>query len=415
MEQNYRKWLEEAAARAATRFLEVARAKDSAGGERSFYKPVRGAGGPTTLDSRKHRLVKGLFEEAFQSGFARVPDFDETYDAPDAGSTAAAVLKAQIAVEFYVKLDDKPKLAAEAANLRRIQARRDLPDELKACFPRVFAAKSDGELNGYVMESFKGFTGFEKICFAGNHKQADIMRVGEHVLKLLFAAYDRSKNPLVRPNLQELYLGRITERLNAVAQKDAEFRTLVAGVIHHGGDTFEPPAAYLDRIAPRLHDIDCGFTTFVHGDPHPENILARLSPSSVEVRFIDPKEWSQADYIFDVGKLLHYLQVTGPAEKLPVQPRASFNQQEARVDYRLSEVHAVREFVAHVEQRVESFAMSVGDRTWKERLSLSMASNLLGLPLGRLASRRHSALITYVEGLRWLKRTADLIDGGAAV
>jgi hypothetical protein len=259
------------------------------------------------------------------------------------------------------------------------------------------------------MEAFVGFEGFEKICFSGKFGEQAIHRVGNRILDLLFGAYESSRTTLTKPNLVALYVGRIEERLQAAAKLDTDFAKILNRQLIINDEEFDTPWSYLEVIASRLQTWEPSFTTFVHGDPNPENVLVKEGAAGVEVRFIDTKEWPAADYLFDVGKLLHYLAVTGPAERGAEKSTASVDAAASTIRYALPFYGAVAKFIAHAEERLARFAIQkLADPQWEARYALSMASNLLGLPAGRFEKkRRDSAFITYAEGLRWLKRLAS--------
>ena len=173
------------------------------------------------------------------------------------------------------------------------------------------------------------------------------------------------------------------------------------------GTPCEQHELYLDRLSSKVREYEPGFITFVHGDPNPENILVKINTHAVDVKFIDVKEWGDGDYLFDIAKLIHYVLVTGPVERLqdPAQPQSRFLSERA-VELRYSFPRpAVLETVAKmVEKRTEQLAAELGDVHWRQRYALAMAANLLGLPLGRIKrGRRESALVLYAEGLKWLK------------
>jgi hypothetical protein len=417
-------WLKEAAARVATAWLDAGgreRLLAAAPATRPFRSaPAVGAEAlpatRATLDPRVEIVVRDLFLEAFTNGLVRVPEFQAQYELPSAGSTAELVVKSTLAMAFFVKVDDEPKLAEEARKLQAVHARADIPQEVRDCFPHVYAAKLDGPPFGYVMESFSGFVGFEKVCFAPTPDDAQVRRAGDRALDLLLSAYESSRTGLFKPNLRTIYLDRITSRLAEASRLSADLESLVSqGAVINDTECL-PPSEYVSRLAGQLAGIEPAFSTFVHGDAHPENILVRISPTKVDVKFIDPKDWPLGDYLFDVGKLLHYLEVTGPAERLEKAPTVTIDASKRALTYTLARSAQVDRLGTDVRARIAAFAKDVGDQSWKERLSLSIASNLLGLPAGRWAAgKRDSAFITFGEGLLWLRRATEEIGARLAV
>lgn len=366
--------------------------------------------GSRALDPRVEVVVRDLFVDAFTNGLALVPDFQAQYESPSAGSTAELVVKSTLAMAFFVKVDDEPKLAEEARKLQAVHARADIPQEVRDCFPHIYAAKVDGPPYGYVMESFSGFIGFEKVCFASEPVGADVRRAGDRALDLLLSAYETSRTYLLKPNLRTIYLDRIRSRLREASELSNELEEFAKQGAIINGEECAPHEEYLSKIERGLPSIEPTFSTFVHGDAHPENILVRINPAKVDAKFIDPKDWPLGDYLFDIGKLLHYLEVTGPAERIEEAPIATVDRDTRVLTYALRRSEQVTRLSADVRARIAAFAGNVGDPSWSERLSLSIASNLLGLPAGRWAAgKRNSALITFGEGLLWLRRAAEEI------
>jgi hypothetical protein len=139
----------------------------------------------------------------------------------------------------------------------------------------------------------------------------------------------------------------------------------------------------------------------------------------VELKLIDPKEWMTGDYLFDVTKITHYLQATGPIER-PAEPwrgidfgspgggkkptadlRLKGNM--ADLNYTFDTPRWTASLVEACRERVAKFAAGHHDSHWLARYELGMAANLLGLPLGRLDKGRElAALILFGEGLKWL-------------
>lgn len=361
------------------------------------------------LDQRVESFVRDLFHDALENGLDHIPEIALTSKFPSAGSTAEVVIKCTLALEFFAKVDSNPKVAAEATKMRAIRERTDVPKDFRACFPHIYAVRTEGPLHGYVMQSFTGYVGLQHLCFESD-VEADVRRVGDRTLDLLLSAYRLSRTNLLIPNLHEIYIERIEKRLASASRQDVG----IAALLKHGGIingvVYAPYTKYLEVIQGELASWTPAFSTFVHGDVHPENILAKVEDGGVDVKFIDPKEWLLADYIFDIGKFLHYLEVTGPAERVRDRPTATLHADARTLQYSLARTSAVERLISDTRGRIASFAASMGDRSWQKRLSLSMASNLLGLPAGRLEKgRTSSAYITLGEGLRYLSQAAGEI------
>jgi hypothetical protein len=371
----------------------------------------RGLGPPTRVDELSEKVARRLFQEAISKGLVVPPGFTARYEKPTAGSTANVVLSSEFTIPFYIKIDNDRNVLQEAANLMSIWARADLPEAFKSCFPRVYAVTPDGPPFGYLMEAFSGYEGFEKKCFSSSSSQSDLERIADRVLDFLFSAYLESRNTLVRPNLNEIYLRRIDERLSYAASVDEGFSKLLEKETTINGEQFSPAGDYVEACRPFLDRLTPHFSTFVHGDPHPENIMVTITPSSIDLKLIDPKDWHFGDYLFDIGKLTHYLAVTGPVELSGRSPRLDIDIANRSIDYGFtldSKVHGV---IDKIVKRVGELAeKEFHDTHWMVRYTLSVASNLLGLPAGRLEKgKRESALVLFAEGLKYLKQALQLM------
>jgi len=130
-----------------------------------------------------------------------------------------------------------------------------------------------------------------------------------------------------------------------------------------------------------------------------------LLPESQVIKFIDVKEWHAGDYIWDVGTILHNLLVAAPVER---EGDGSASLEGSQLTYTFTIPEVYQRVATDVLDRIKDFATSLGDLTWNRRLELSIASNLLGLPEGRLRrGMTTSALICFGEGVRRLSDFAS--------
>lgn len=386
---------------------------------RRDFAPRLGAG---TADSPEGQVVAkeimvDLLAQALATSGVRNNAEWEVADQFSSGNTAEWVGRLDLTIPCVLKLDKAYKLVEEALALREARERRDLPEEFRECLPRIYAIRDAPPLFAYLMERFPKppFADFDELLFTdageGDGPRPDIGllagRLTNRLLDLLLNAYRRSRNTRLRPSISADYVDRIRGRLLAAASADESF--LSRRVYSETHDrTYKPWQDYLRALTDARSKVEAiapPFTTFVHGDPNPENVLGRVELAGVDVRFIDVKEWHNGDYLFDIAKYLHYLIVTGPVEKLcPGQATADYTLEPGRAVLRhhLPTPGWVADTENIVRQRVGEFARMFGDTGWEDRLTLGLASNLLGLPAGRLPDRRVSALICYVEGLRYL-------------
>jgi hypothetical protein len=170
----------------------------------------------------------------------------------------------------------------------------------------------------------------------------------------------------------------------------------------------------IDRAARRLDDVRPRFSTFVHGDPNPENVMWRSDPSgNFTFRLIDPKDWWTGDYLFDVAKLIHYIRVTSPVQHLRLATEHVVDGTVSFYRYDAGPLDPHHDAVTQLVDLVGTFA---GDNAhpdvsgWRVRLDLAIAANLLGIAGPRLMAAaqasndadRHLGIIALGEGLSML-------------
>jgi hypothetical protein len=234
------------------------------------------------------------------------------------------------------------------------------------------------------------------------------------VLDILFDAYDASLNFKQIPNIDQVYLDRIEERLQAAADKDPVFCPSPMRVNGYDYPPWDSCVAQIRNREVQMRGLHPKFTCVVHGDANPENILLAYRPNRVDCRFIDPKDWGEGDYLFDIVKLAHYLDVTGPVERNPQhQLQVAQSRKSGRLELRYTIFHQDQMHGAFelVKFRAQQFAEAHDDLdSMRLRFDLGMASNLLGLVPGRLSKNRDAALVFYCEGMKWLHGFTQQID-----
>lgn len=378
-------------------------------------------------------IAQQLVGEALASGLLDARE-DISDEALSGGNTAERVGLLGLRLPFVFKMDSNtPKLAAEGATIRAIRADDRLPTEFREAWPTIYALRRQTPF-AYLMEYFpreEGWASLEDRLYPkpGVATQPvdrhEALRLTMRVLDVLFAGYDASVDRRFLPNIEIDYLDRIAGRLRDAAKVDPRFRSCPVRV---GDRRFEPWETSLRRLFDRpdlIRAVTPPFRTVVHGDPNPGNLLLKTSVGAAEVKLIDPKEWGAGDYLFDVAKITHFLLGTGPVEKpssgRPCAPRVTEDGGGLLVEYEIERPAWTEDLVHLCLARTESFAAAHGDRAWKTRYALAMASNLLGLPIGRLTHSRNprpdAAMALYCEGLRWLDEACALLGltrGGAA-
>jgi hypothetical protein len=225
----------------------------------------------------------------------------------------------------------------------------------------------------------------------------------------LFEAYHASLNDPLRPGTYADYIERVRPRMEEAALRDEAILPSPLGVVGPAGrcSEYQPWQGYFGLLKSNRNAVDAHaptFSTFARGDPNPENVLLREHDGHLEVKFIDPKDWGEGDYIFDLTKFAHYLEVTGPAQ-LAGDGAATASKQGGKVEVslRFAAPGWVGGTVQVLRDRAKSLAEAKGDTTWEPRWDLGMAFNLLGLPGPRLAKgQRALALAAYACGMAYL-------------
>ncbi|OIQ81458.1 phosphotransferase enzyme family protein [mine drainage metagenome] len=379
--------------------------------------------GHASISELGRRIADDLVREAFTNGLD--VQWEIEGEKASRGSSAMEVGQVIASVSFFYKIDISEKILDEAKLLRRLAQRDDLPLEFRNLFPRVFALSDAGPVFGYLMEQFPAADGFSSVAdllFPSKDPSSitehTALRVANSVCDTLFTGYDyrehgnkeRRKQPnfRLRPSVYVDYVERIRDRMADAALSDAAFKSTEVEVIREGqARRFRPWAEYLEALRAHRQYVDAlapPFVTFVHGDPNPENVLVRAGIRGFDMRLIDPKEWGDGDYLFDLTKFVHYVCVTGPAQSIgETIATANYRGDIVSIELALAPPSWVGAVDAVVRDRAATFARQHGDQHWELRWILGMASNLLGLPANRLAKgQRALALATYASGLSYL-------------
>lgn len=327
------------------------------------------------------------------------------------GNTAMLVAHLETSLSFVVKVDRSPALVAEANLLRRAATDPGLPAAMRDAFPRVFAVDDSPPVYGYLMENLSDHRTLRSTLDDPDEDRCTALIAGLWDA-LLEPTYRATRSTRVVPNVREDYFERARARLEVAVNAGLLPAPDVPLVVDDGlrtvefGDGWGAPVA---RAATRLGQVEPPFSTFVHGDPNPENVLWRADGDVIRFRLIDPKDWWTGDYLFDVAKLVHYLLVTAPVERQGLSVDVAGNERN-EISYDASRLEGHGSAQSALVERVTGFAEEMGDCPgWRTRLDLATAANLLGIAGPRLASGReqdrHLALIALGEGLKLLVST----------
>jgi hypothetical protein len=373
---------------------------------------------PPKVLSVTEDLLRQTFEDTSRFPYT-TSDIDP--QALTGGNTAGLVARIGLSLGFVLKFDEtQEKLAKEGDTIRNIKTNPQLPEAFRQAWPDVYAIhRQPHGPYAYLMEwipSDGGWCSLEDRLYRNQGQpSASTATAGrwlDRILDLLFLGYQASINRRSLPSLREDYLERIRERLKDTQASDPAFapRPLIVN-----GQALAPWDAYLAVIEADLDAITPPFSTVAHGDPNPGNLMLRDAESGeLDVKLIDPKEWEHGDYLFDIAKITHFLEGTGPIEHPAAPASVILSWPEAdeggplEISSHVPLPSWTTDLVDRCLARSKRFAEIHGDSHWSERYELAMASNLLGLPLGRLnKGRRDSALLLYLQGLQHLQRYCE--------
>jgi hypothetical protein len=374
--------------------------------------PTQLADLPQPKSTELLELCKKLAAEAYRNGFLEPPDIppEEVTDLLG-GAVAQFVGRVRTKKDFAFKADDSFDLVEQAETLRHLRDSHMLPAEYRTLFPKVYAAWSESPPFAYLMEFLgDGRTKLNRYLFCGENPISP-NRVLRPLIELVFGLFERTKHNLLIPSLDAIYIERIKGRLRRAKALDDNFRRIVESArIVINSKEYAQYGVYLGALTDKLAPLQPRFSTFVHGDLHPGNIFFRGEGEAFEVNFIDPKPWIWGDYLFDVGKLLHYVMVTGPLEDAhTVRPNIG-DEQPPRIEYEISLPDRAHRIVDLTISKLEQFATQNDDVNFKPRLKLSVATNLLALCQNRLDRKEpllDNAVLFYCEGLRYLRELAE--------
>lgn len=366
-------------------------------------------------DQRAQRLTAHqLVKDALAGGQFGAITVSDLYSFAG-GNTAMLVARVNTTLTFVVKVDRSPSLVAEAHHLRHASTDPRLPEATRGAFPQIFAVDDVGPIYGYLMENLEEYATFASLLAGGDEAMRSC------VLELAWSdvlapAYLATRQKRVIPNIVEDYFVRAEGRLARAVERGLLPPRDVPLSIRTGDTSFDVESGWgplLDSAQERLGTVAPPFSTFVHGDPNPENILwGAVEDGRLRVRLIDPKDWGKGDYVFDAAKIGHYLRVTSPVEdRNPAVEVRLTDSPVIAYDRTPLSVHADLEA-----KLVELVAVTAQDQElpdnerWKERYELAVAANLLGIVGPRLeraadggpATDFTLGWVAFAEGLRGL-------------
>ena len=395
-------------------FISIELSKSSSSGTKSLSRGLGGAPIPN-LNLQGQKIATELVKEALASGLP-LQATALSGETLKGGNTAEFVGMISLSAPFVLKMDNNTKkLANEGLAIRSIKCNTSLSKEFRDTWPMVYAVRNQPPY-AYLMEIFpkaNGWVSLEDRLYPVENDSAVGRNQGSRfingILDILLDGYKSSLDRRHHPSLMEDYVKRISERLIATEKKDVRFSS--KGILVNS-EKLRPWKHYLNVLeqnASYLAQISAPFTTVVHGDPNPGNLMLRASDSTLELKLIDPKDWITGDYLFDICKITHFIEGTGPVEKpadgVPVEASFISGEEQNQLTYNINPPKWTSTLVEACLERTKDFASNHGDHYWEKRYALGMAANLLGLPANRLEKGRgDSALILYGEGMKWLHK-----------
>lgn len=391
----------------------------------ALYVATRGTDDKESRRRDAERQATALLKRAMANGLESIP-FDGEMTALSGGAAADFVIRARASLSFIVKVQNSSKLKDEVRWLK--QARAGGGNLWAKHLPRVFADQVDHPPYAYVMEDFRREDGFRDLAFwlfdselvpAAREVQATFLL--DHALDVLANIYRSTVNRNSITNVEgEAYLGRIRDRMQEAARLFSGFDDKLLVLPDVTLPSWNTLVNRLSADKGWLSKVMAPFETAVHGDPHPGNLVVRMPATGaggveIDLRIIDPKGWNQGDYVFDLTKLAHYVEATGPLERWKLSADCSFEltSDELRVSHVPVVPAWLTELTARIRRRAQSLGNELGDSGAALRFELGMASNLLGLVAARYETDPALATALYVRGLSWLNAfVGHVLDDG---
>lgn len=346
-----------------------------------------------------------------------------------------------IASEIAGKLDIKVQCVIKAGGkkledqIHFIETKRP---EYKPLYPALLGEakfNKDNDKYNYVclMEYLANYISFHEMIFKS--KNQDKLRINKAInliFDVLSEIYWKEYNKYSSPNLPLLYLeDRIKSRLYIGRKRfntEVKFPSVHKGVFENFDDLLEKEIQIEDTVLhsfnhclPSIKDVikevTPSFTTLVHGDAHPANIMIDLFNIDSPVRFLDPNVYiKNSDYLYDMGKMIHWLDKfgfialeTATSKKIVNVTYESVNDKikiQYEFDSSFPNINRICELKDYslecVYKHIEAIADYFEDTHWKKRLNIAIASAYIG----GLAyvDKPNQFLICLVEALRYLNK-----------
>lgn len=310
-------------------------------------------------------------------------------------------------------------------------------------YPKIYAEGKLGEDYACLMELLP-WDSLHKLIFETKARSPEqIKKAIDIVFKTLEDIYSTEHHPYSQPNLNELYIARLRERKDKGCQelkkatvpvptesefiKEKNFDILFNFPVKINGTEYISFNECIGRIEKQLPNFIPPFTTLVHGDAHPGNIIINdVDPSALPMYFLDPNAYIQkSDYVYDFGKMFHWLETGGfiilerSEQEQPI--KIDFNLQKnngiIQISYNISQdrgldLSLINEYrrvaIEAVEQKFQYLISKFEDSSAEKRLPLSIASAYLG---GfNYFKEFHQVMIVYSECLKYLNKALQVMS-----
>lgn len=221
---------------------------------------------------------------------------------------------------------------SRSALVREIRLLRDLPEELKLCFPELLNTnlgdleENSPELPGIIYYDMpyyspgEGWITLSVLLCEGSIDRADAIRVFGEILDTAFTYFRIDERDPSEDYAEKTMLGAIRESL-AWASSDDDFRSIFALKdlrlsgrpfynIHGLAEYFEDSPRMRALLTPRRD-------RFLHGDFFPENILYNVNTGSwILLDPVSVRGVHRGDFMLDITKMEEWLKGELPALRM---------------------------------------------------------------------------------------------------
>ena len=202
-----------------------------------------------------------------------------------------------------------------------------------------------------------------------------------------------------------LYVNKLQESFDKSTRLLETFPQLDSEKMSINGSECLSMVKIFQEIVQHMGDLSPPFSTRIHGDCHPRNILIRRRDNDLKIIDID-KLSTHGDYIYDYGTFLADLQVFNivlqtrrPGFKLEVKDNVfSYelpNNENAKIAYDI------------ILENIKKIAAKYNDSNWEKRLELAKARYLFSM-VSKLADKEQSCIV-YCAGINALTSLISLL------